>query len=375
MSGPLVGLTVIEFAGLGPCPLAGQLLADLGARVTVIDRASKPFDKTDINRRGKRSIALNLKSDAGRNLAARMITKADVLLEGFRPGVMERLGLGPERFCVDNPLLVYGRVTGWGQTGELSKTAGHDINYLAITGALAAIGPQHSVPMPPLNLVADYAGGSLFLVYGVMAALYERQHSGRGQVVDAAMVDGVPAIMGLLHQWVAQGQWRLQRESNWLDGGAPFYRCYKTKDDLYMAVGALEPQFFKLLLEQLALPIELQEQQYDRAHWARHAALLSETFAEHTQAHWRTVFHASDACVTPVLTLDTVQNHAHNKDRNTFQELNEVWQASPAPRFERTACDHITAPAPPGGHTDIILKELGLSGDEIQSLHDSNVLT
>ena len=230
MTAALHQLKVIEMAGIGPCPLAGQLLADLGAEVTVIDRASTPADPTDINRRHKRSIALNLKSPEGLKAAQQLIAQADVLIEGFRPGVMEKLGLGPDECLSANPKLIYGRMTGWGQTGPLAQTAGHDLNYLAITGALHPIGAANQPPVPPLNLAADYGGGTMFLLLGILSALYERHSSGQGQVIDAAMVDGVPAMMGLLHTWFARNWWTTERESNFLDGGAPFYRCYTTAD-------------------------------------------------------------------------------------------------------------------------------------------------
>jgi alpha-methylacyl-CoA racemase len=230
MAGPLDGLKLVEMAGLGPCPLAGQLMADLGAEVVVIDRISAQAVASEINRRGKKSVALNLKSAEGRMAAMRLIARADILIEGFRPGVMEKLGLGPTECHAANPGLIFGRMTGWGQEGPLAMTAGHDINYLSLSGALGAIGRADAPPVPPLNLVADYGGGAMFLIFGVLAALYEKGRSGQGQVVDAAMVDGVPAMMGLLHQWQAQGQWRQGREGNLLDGGAPFYRCYATKD-------------------------------------------------------------------------------------------------------------------------------------------------
>ena len=244
MSGPLDGLKVVEMAGLGPCPLAGQFLADLGAEVTLIVRKSgKKADPTDINNRGKRSVALNLKSDAGVEAAMRLVERSDVLIEGFRPGVMERMGLGPAACSARNPRLIYGRMTGWGQTGPLSQMAGHDINYLGITGVLNAIG-KADAPIPPLNIGADYAGGTMFLLLGVLSALFERQSSGKGQVIDAAMVDGAPALMALMHTFLARGMWSNDREANLLDGGAPFYRTYETSDGKHMAVGPLEPQFF-----------------------------------------------------------------------------------------------------------------------------------
>ncbi len=362
-------------AGLGPCPLAGQLLADLGASVTVIDRESEPVDLTDVNRRGKRSIALNLKTEAGHGIAAQLIDQADVLIEGFRPGVMERLNLGSDICCQRNPRLVFARVTGWGQTGPLAHVAGHDINYLAITGALAGIGTQASGPLPPLNLAADYAGGTMFLVFGVLSALYERQSSGKGQVVDAAMCDGVPAMMGLLYQWFAQGEWNLQRESNLLDGASPFYRCYQTSDAQFMSVGALEPQFFKLLVERLALPEKLLAEQYDRDVWPQHTQLISAAFLNHTQAHWVLHFEGSDACVAPVLTMEDAPTHPHNQQRNIFTAKHGVMQSSTAPRFSRSSVTDVASPGAKGGDTHAILSEIGLGAEDIQLLGKSGALT
>jgi len=375
VAGPLTGLTVVEMAGLGPCPLAGQLLSDLGADVTVIDRASSDADDTDINRRGKRSIALNLKDPNGRDIAEQLIDRADVLIEGFRPGVMERLGLGPKPCQARNERLVYARVTGWGQTGPLSKLAGHDINYLAITGALAAIGTKNSGPIPPLNLVADYAGGSMFLVFGIMSALYERERSGHGQVIDAAMIDGVPAMMGLVHQWFANGDWSTQRESNLLDGSAPFYRCYQTADNLYVAVGALESKFYAQLIDLLKLPLEMVDEQYDRCLWATHQQALSDAFMAQTQAHWISVFAGTDACVTPVLTLEDVAEYPHNAERGVFHTDRDLLQAAPAPRFDRTPADTPNTPYAPGANTRAVLSELGLSNEAQIRLRESGVVS
>lgn len=355
MPGPLAGLQIVEMAGIGPAPLAGQLLADLGADVIIIDRAAAPVDKTDVNRRGKRSIVLDLKTDDGRATARKLINRAGIVIEGFRPGVMERLGLGPANL---NDHVIFGRITGWGQDGPLSQTAGHDINYLSLTGALAAMGSPENPPMPPLNLAADYAGGTMFLLLGILSALYERQHSGKGQVIDAAMVDGVPALMGLFHRFLAQGNWTLERHKNLLDGGAPFYRCYKTSDDKFISVGPLEPQFHALLLEKAGLPAEHQRTQNDRATWAAKGALYEEIFARRTQAEWCQIFDGTDACVAPVLNMVEAPQHPHMAARNSFTVVDSVLQAAPAPRFSRSQTDQITAPAAPGAHTAEILAEL-----------------
>ncbi len=375
MSGPLAGLKVVEMAGLGPCPLAGQLMADLGAEVTVIDRASAPLDVTDINRRGKQSIALNLKNTLGKTIVERLLSQSDVLIEGFRPGVMERLGLGPSDCEALNPRLIYGRITGWGQEGPLSHSAGHDINYLAITGALACIGTKDSGPIPPLNLAADYGGGTLFLVLGVMAALYERSESGKGQTIDAAMIDGVPAMMGLIHQWHAQEAWSLQRENNWIDGAAPFYRCYQTKDAQFMSVGALEPQFFRELIKLLELPPSMVDEQNDRKHWPKHIERLSAAFLMKTQQEWQELFDASDACVAPVLHFNTTAHHPQNQHREIFQHHNGVQQAAPAPRFSRTQAALIAPVTAKGQHSQSILDGLSLTDELRLQIEQSDVLT
>ena len=379
MSGPLTNLRVIEMSGLGPCPLAGQLLADMGAEVIVIDRASAKVDPTDINRRNKQSIALNLKTTTGIEIALKLINHADIVIEGFRPGTMEKLGLGPDVCLASNPKLIYGRMTGWGQTGPLAKTAGHDLNYLAITGALHSIGSKDRPPTPPLNLVADYGGGTMFLLFGVLSALFERSQSCKGQVIDAAMVDGVPAMMGLLHSWMAQGQWSTQRESNLLDGGAPFYRCYETADGKYLSVGPLEPKFFAELLTKLIDNTDLDAQdsqsQYDAASWPEKHSQYTSLFLSKTRDEWMEIFEGSDACVAPVLDINEVESHPHNEERKTFIRVNDVLQASPAPRFSRTPADKPKAPTAPGENFEAILHSLGYNNAEIDQLKQSNVLS
>jgi alpha-methylacyl-CoA racemase len=336
MKGPLQGLVVIEMAALGPVPLAGQLMADLGASVTIIDRSSAPADPTDINRRNKQAQALNLKSEAGLQQARELIGKADVLIEGFRPGVMERLGLGPQDLHAFNPGLIFGRMTGWGQTGPLANTAGHDINYLAITGALHAIGRRNEPPVPPLNLAADYGGGAMFLIMGVLSALYERNTTGKGQVIDAAMIEGVPAMMGLIQQMFARGQWQQQRESNMLDGGAPYYRCYETKDNKYLSVGAIEPQFFKQLVELAGLPQTDLAIQNDQSQWPAMAERYAAHFKTRTRDEWCRIFEGSDACVAPVLDFDEAAQHPHNVARGVFVSPDGVLQTRPVPVFNKS---------------------------------------
>ena len=375
MAGPLDGLKIVEMAGLGPCPLAGQLLADLGAEVVVIDRKSAAADPTEVNRRGKHSVALNLKSPLGLDAARRLIGQADILIEGFRPGVMEKLGLGPSDCHEINPRLIIGRMTGWGQTGPLAMTAGHDINYLALSGALGAIGAADGPPVPPLNLVADYGGGTMFLIFGVLAALFERGKSGRGQVVDAAMVDGVPAMMGLIHQGLAQGWWRKGREGNMLDGGAPYYRCYVTKDGRALSVGPLEPQFFAERVELAGLPAAHCHDQTEPATWADRRALYAQVFARKTRDEWMEIFAGSDACVAPVLDWDEVEHHPQTAARGTFVRVGGVMQAAPAPRFDRTPAAAPAAPGAAGQDTDAILSALGYDAAELARLRDEGVLT
>lgn len=372
MSGPLASLKVVEFTGLGPAPLAGQLLADMGADVVTIDRASAPADPTDINRRGKRSIAVNLKSNEGLEITRRLIAQSDVLIEGFRPGVMERLGLGPED-CPET--LIYARMTGWGQDGPWAHTAGHDINYLAMTGALHAMGTADAAPVPPLNLVADFGGGTMFLIFGILSALIERGVSGKGQVVDAAMVDGVPAMMGLIHGMLARGFWSERRGENWLDGAAPFYRCYTCKDGKYISVGALEPQFFAILIDKSGLPDSELNDQNDAQTWAGKSARYAELFATKTRDEWAAIFEGTDACVAPVLSFSEARVHPVNTARGVFDQVDGVTQAAPAPRFSRSTPRAPATPSTTGGDTDAVLAALGLDASEIAALRDAGVLT
>lgn len=372
MPGPLDSLNVVEFAGLGPAPLAGQLLADLGARVTVIDKATGPAQPHDINRRGKRSVALDLKSKAGRAVAQELIARSDILIEGFRPGVMERLGLGPAD-CPDH--LIYGRMTGWGQDGPMAHVAGHDITYLAQSGVLSLMGSADAPPKPPLNLVADYGGGTMFLLYGLLAAVIARGVTGKGQVVDAAMVDGVPAMMGLIHGLMAQGVWTAQPGTNWLDGGAPFYRCYRCADGRDVAVGALEPQFYALLLAGLGLSDAELPDQNDRDGWPMLAARFEAVFARHPRDHWAEVFASTDACVAPVLTLDEAARDAHMQARGVYVDVNGVRQAAVAPRLSGAPALMPPPPTGAGAETEAVLAELGYDAAAIASLRADGALT
>jgi alpha-methylacyl-CoA racemase len=370
MSGPLTGIRVIELSGIGPGPLAGQLLADLGAEVIAVDRKAEALSAArpkDANRRGKRSIAVNLKADGAAAIVLDLCRKADILIEGFRPGVAERLGLGPDDVHAVNPALVYGRLTGWGQTGPLADRAGHDINYISLTGALAAIG-EADRPVPPLNLVGDYAGGSLMLVFGVMAALVSARESGRGQVVDAAMTDGSAAIMSLIHSLRASGIWQDRREANIIDGGTPFYRCYETADGLHMAVGAIEPQFFAELIRGLELPDDWCSRQYDASGWPDMQQEFARLFNQKTRTEWTAIFEGTDACVSPVLDMAEAPDHPHNQARQTFIDQDGYRQPAPAPRFSATPPGRPGDPFFQGEHTRHILAEAGYDNAAIDQL-------
>ncbi|WP_299772183.1 CaiB/BaiF CoA-transferase family protein [uncultured Tateyamaria sp.] len=372
MTGPLHGLKVIEFAGLGPAPLAGQLLADMGADVVVIDRASGPADPYDVNRRGKRSIALNLKSDTGRGIAHDLLAQADILIEGFRPGVMERLGLGPD----DTPdTLIYGRMTGWGQDGPLAQTAGHDLTYLAQTGVLSLMATVDAPPRPPLNLIADYGGGAMFLIFGVLSAVIARGRTGKGQVVDAAMVDGVPAMMGLLHGFMANGFWTDQPGQNWLDGGAPFYRCYRCADGRDVAVAALEPQFYAALLAGLELELISLPDQNDRSGWPALTGKFSTLFARRPRDEWARIFAGTDACVAPVLSMEEARDDPHMAGRGTYLSVDDVWQAAPAPRLNHTPPRNPKSSKAPGQDAEAVLSELGYDQTSIDALRADGALT
>jgi alpha-methylacyl-CoA racemase len=340
VAGPLEGLRVVELAGIGPCPHAAMVLADLGADVTRIERPHGGFDPTgdqpDHLLRGRRSVTADLKTDKDRAMVLSLIERADVLLEGFRPGVAERLGLGPAVCLARNPQLVYGRVTGWGQNGPLAQRAGHDINYIAVTGVLHAIGHAKARPALPLNLLGDFGGGSMFLIAGVLAALWERDRSGQGQVVDAAIVDGTSVLAQLIWAFRGAGAWSDDRAANLLDGGAPFYDTYTCADGKWVAVGALEAKFYAQLVDGLGLTSEDLPAQLDRSGWPRLRQRFTEVFATRTRDEWADVFTGTDACVTPVLTFDEATRHEHLAARATLREIDGVPQASPAPRFSRT---------------------------------------
>ncbi len=334
--GPLVGLKVVEFAGLGPAPFCGMLLSDLGADVIRVDRqGSRPYLKTSVTSRGRRSVALDLKSPAAVDICLRLVDKADILIEGFRPGVMERLGLGPESVLTRKPDLVYGRMTGWGQDGPNANAAGHDINFIALTGALHAIGPTDR-PVIPLNLLGDFGGGALYLAFGIMAAVHHARTTGKGQVVDCAMVDGVTSLMAMIYGFHAAEYWKDTRQVNSIDGGSHYYNVYQCKDDEWIALGASEPQFYANLLRNLGLDGPDFHPQRDRSKWPGLKIRFADTIRTKTRAEWLEIMEGTNSCVTPVLSLTDAPRHPHNVERSTFVELDGVVQPAPMPRFSET---------------------------------------
>ena len=361
MPGPLHGLRVIELAGLGPAPHAAMILGDLGADVVRVDRPVAGFDlaggKPDHLLRNRRSVTADLKADSGRDLVLRLAARADVLLEGFRPGVAERLGVGPQQCHAVNPALIYGRMTGWGQDGPMAAQAGHDLNYISLTGALHAIGPADRPPTIPLNLVGDFGGGSMFLVTGVLAALWERQRSGQGQVVDAAMVDGVAALTQMMWAFRGAGTWSDEREANLLDGGAPFYRTYACADGRWIAVAPLEPRFYARFLAGLGIDGEDLPDQHDRSGWPRLRARFTEVIASRPRDEWAEIFAGTDACVTPVLAFGEVSAHPHLAARESVISIDGIEQAAPAPRFSRTPAGRPAAPPVPGAGTEAVMAD------------------
>lgn len=334
--GPLAGMRVVEFAGIGPGPYAAMLLADMGADVVRIDRPGQARRRHDVTLRGRRIVALDLKQPADIAAALELMDRAEVVIEGFRPGVMERLGLGPEVARARNPRLVYGRMTGWGQDGPLAPWAGHDIDYIAITGALAAIGPRDGRPVPPLNLVGDFGGGSLYLVMGILAAVMSARESGQGQVVDCAISDCVVHMLSMFHGMLAAGTWSTARGTNLLDGGAPYYRTYECKDGKFLAVGALEPQFYATLRAKAGLEGAEFDEQRDKGQWPDQHAAAEAIFRTRTRDEWTAILEGSDACAAPVLTMTEAPAHPHLKAREAFVTIDGVVQSAPAPRFSAT---------------------------------------
>ncbi|HEY4794848.1 MAG TPA: CaiB/BaiF CoA-transferase family protein [Mycobacterium sp.] len=355
MAGPLTGLRVVELAGIGPGPHAAMILGDLGADVVRIDRPGAAG--SDPMLRNRRLVVADLKSDEGRALVLKLVAKADVLIEGYRPGVTERMGLGPEDCAKVNERLIYGRMTGWGQTGPRSKQAGHDINYISLNGVLHAIGRVNERPVPPLNLVGDFGGGSMFLLLGILSALFERQTSGKGQVVDAAMIDGSSVLVQMMWGMRALGLWTDERGTNMLDTGAPYYDTYECADGRYVSVGAIEPQFYAAMLAGLGLdPADLPAQN-DRSRWPELRAKFTEVFASRDRDHWAKVFADSDACVTPILAFGEVETEPHITERNTFYQTGGGLQPLPAPRFSRSSPDEPRPPGQPGADTEAVLND------------------
>jgi alpha-methylacyl-CoA racemase len=373
--GPLSGVRVIEIAGIGPGPFCGMVLSGLGVEMVRVDRRdAEPMLDDPVTLRGRRSIALDLHSPEAVEVVLRLVETADGLIEGFRPGVMERMGLGPGECLGRNPRLVYGRITGWGQDGPLAASAGHDITYLAVAGGLHPIGRSGEVPVPPLNLVADYGGGGMLLALGMVAALYEAQRSGTGQVVDAAMVDGVAQLTALFHGGLAAGWWRPERGSNLLDGAAPFYDTYLTSDNESVALGALEPKFYAALVERLGLDPAALPPQYDRERWPELRARLAEVIATKTRDDWAAELEGTDSCAAGVLSLAEAPAHPHNVARASFIEVGGVVQPAPAPRFSATPTGKPSPPPAPGANTDAVLFELGYTPSEISNLRRSGVV-
>ena len=361
--GPLSHLRFVEFAGIGPGPFCGMLLSDLGADVVRIDRAGAGGGghAADVTGRGRRSVALDLKSEEGVETALRLIEKADGLIEGFRPGVMERLGLGPDVALARNPKLVYGRMTGWGQTGPLSHAAGHDLNYIALTGALGAMGRDGERPYPPLNLIGDYGGGALYLAFGLCAAILSARETGEGQVIDCAMTDGAASLASMFYGMRASGIWTDNREDNLLDGGAHFYDTYECADGLYVSIGSIEPQFYAILLEKAGLDDPAFAAQMDRSKWPDLKAKIMEVIKTKTRDEWCEIMEGTDICFAPVLSLAEAPSHAHNQARETFVEFEGVVQPAPAPRFSKTPGAIQRRSPKAGEHDSEVLADWGIA--------------
>lgn len=372
---PLSGIRVIEMAGIGPAPFCAMMLADMGAEIIRIDRHSDTFlggGGTAIER-GRRNLILDLKQEEAKDIVKKLVATADILIEGFRPGVMERLGLGPDDCFAINPALIYGRMTGWGQEGPLSKTAGHDINYIAVTGALHAMGDATSPPNPPLHLVGDMGGGAMMLAYGIVCALLESQRSGQGQVVDAAITSGASLISTMYYALIEQGLWNLNRGANLLDGGAPFYSCYRCQDGKFIAIGAIEPQFYRLLLELCGVEDEaIFQEQMNRDLWPEQKAAWAALFQTKTQAQWCELLEGTDACLSPVLDFNEAVSYAHHQARGSFQEINGNLYPAPEPILSRTPAQAGSI-SPAGYHSHEILAELGFSEAEIQALREKQI--
>jgi len=376
--GPLSGYKIIEVAGIGPGPFACMLLADMGAEVLRLDRTGSAFSvgraEMDVLNRGRRSAAIDLKNPDAVEVVLRLVESADALVEGFRPGVAERLGIGPDACLARNPRLVYGRMTGFGQEGPLAPVAGHDIDYIAMSGMLSQFGRAGENPLPPINLVGDFGGGGMYLAFGVVCALLERERSGQGQVVDAAMVDGAAHLGSMIFGLRAMGLWSDERGTNLLDTGAHFYEVYETADGGHMAVGSIEPQFYAILLEKTGLAGEDLPAQMDRSAWPAMKERMAAIFKAKTRDEWTAIFEGTDACVAPVLSLEEAAAHPHNQVRGTFTEVAGVVQPAPAPRFSRTPGAISGPPVPAGTHTEAVLTDWGFSADEVGKLRAAGVV-
>jgi alpha-methylacyl-CoA racemase len=379
--GPLQGTTVLEIAGIGPGPFCAMLLADMGADVIRVDRAGQVMGgdpespPADVLNRGRRSIGVDLKSPEGVETVLALVEQADVIMEGFRPGVAERLGIGPEECRARNPRIVYGRMTGWGQDGPYAQAAGHDINYIALAGALDPIGRRGEAPVPPLNLVGDFGGGGMFLAFGIVCALLEAQRSGEGQVVDAAMVDGAAVLTTMFHAFRAMGIWNDERGTNLLDTGAHFYDVYETSDAKYVSIGSIEPQFYAQLLELSGLGADDDlPHQMDRGQWPALKERVAAIFKTKTRDEWCEIMEHTDVCFAPVLGLGEAPQHPHNAQRKTFVEEHGVLQPAPAPRFSRTEATIQRPPAHAGQHTDEVLGQFGFDADRITALRKAGAI-
>ena len=376
--GPLTGLRVVELQGIGPGPFCGMMLADMGAEIIRVDRSAAVGSgarSADVLARGRKSIAVDLKNPQGVETVLKLVETADVLLEGFRPGVTERLGLGPDVCLERNPKLVYGRMTGWGQTGTMAHAAGHDINYISLSGVLHAIGEPGSRPTPPLNLVGDFGGGGMLLAFGIVAALYERGVSGKGQVIDAAMTDGSALLMNSIFGLMGQGVWNQNRGSNLLDGGAHFYGTYETKDGRFVSIGSIEPQFYALLLEKTGLDQDPDlAKQMSRDDWPKLREKLAAVLATKTRDEWDEIMLGTDICYAPILNFDEAVAHPHNQARDTFVASADIVQAAPAPRFSRTEPELPEPPVAPGEHSEEVLASIGLDAAAIAELKSSGAV-
>ena len=374
--GPLAGIKVVEMAAIGPVPFCAMMLSDMGADVIRIDRLKQKGSghRANVLYRGRKSIAVDLKDSQGVDVAMKLINKCDAVIEGFRPGVMERLGLGPEVCLNQNPKLVYGRMTGWGQQGKLSQAAGHDINYISLAGALGSMGYPDRPPTPPLNLIGDFGGGAMYLLSGVLAALLERQSSGKGQVIDAAMTDGTASLLSGFYGMMAMGMWTNDRYKNRLDGGAFYYGSYECADGKHISLGSLEPQFYALLLEKCGIEDEIFGEQLDQEAWPLKRQRMEAIFKTKTRNQWCEILEGTDVCFAPVLDLKEAPYHPHNKERKTFVNFEGVTQPAPAPRFSRTQGTIQSSANLTGENSEEILERWGFTSDQISKLRENSVI-